>query len=409
MKYKIDTGKFRIHQKAWWNTPNFIKMLVGGYGCGKTYIGALRLIYMSYLNAGYPVQYISPSYKMAKRTVIPTLKGQLDRADVRYVFNKTDHEFLIPGWDGKIWIGSGDEPDSLKGPNLSAACIDEPFIQSQEVFEQIIARVRVGEHREIGLTGTPEELNWGYEVAMNDESRYDIGVVHGRTRDNYSLDSDYADTMEAAYTPEQVMAYLEGQFVNLKRGRVYQIFDRGRHIFRGELEQYRDAGIEIIAGIDFNVDYMSAEVAYKGPDWIHFFDEIRLSNSNTEELGEVLREKYPGIRVFPDPSGSARRSSASKSDHAILQQLGFRVVSHKANPPIRERVNAVNRLLKLDKMTIEPQTCPHLVADLDRNVWRSGDLDKTDLKMTHAGDAAGYPIEHLFPIRKQYVGNISKW
>ncbi|WP_217878337.1 hypothetical protein, partial [Vibrio alginolyticus] len=59
-------------------------------------------------------------------------------------YNKADWEFLIryKGREGIIWIGSGDDPDALKGPNLCGALIDEPFIQSREVFEQMLARVR---------------------------------------------------------------------------------------------------------------------------------------------------------------------------------------------------------------------------------------------------------------------------
>ena len=39
--------------------------------------------------------------------------------------------------------------------------------------------------------------------------------------------------------------------------------------------------------------------------------------------------------------------------------------------------------------------------DLEQNVWKSGDVDKTDPEQTHASDAVGYAINFLFPIRSR--------
>ena len=402
MKFKIKTANFLPHQNEWWNLENFIKQLVGGYGCGKTYIGSLRSIYLSYLNSGIPGQYVSPTYKLAKRTVIPTVKEILNRSQIDYTYNKTDSEFYIKNWDGHFWIGSGDDPDSLRGPNLAWAGIDEPFIQSEEVLNQMLARVRHPEanHREIFLTGTAEQLNWGYDLAMNDEGRYDLGLVRGKTKDNPYLPDEYYETLKKAYSKEMVEAYLNGEFVNLNQGRAYKDFNRDNNI--KHMDGYKD--LEVCAGLDFNVDYMSAEIFALGNGWIHFFDEIRLKNSNSFELSEHLAAKYPGIRVFPDASGAARKSSSSKSDHAIFREAGFNIVSKRANPRVMDRVNAVNKFLREDRLSIEPGTCPMLIKDLERVVWKSGDLDKTsDMSLTHASDAGGYGIAYLFPVLKRDV------
>ena len=70
-----------------------------------------------------------------------------------------------------------------------------------------------------------------------------------------------------------------------------------------------------------------------------------------------------------------------------------------------DRVNSVNRLLLNDWMSIEPERCPWLIKDLERNTWDQGDLSKKDPEQTHAGDAAGYPIYFLYPaIRRDFGG-----
>ncbi len=73
-RFVIDRGRMLAHQRAFWELPNFVKLLVGGYGCGKTHIGALRSIWSSSFNAPIPALYVSPTYKQAKKTVVISIK-----------------------------------------------------------------------------------------------------------------------------------------------------------------------------------------------------------------------------------------------------------------------------------------------------------------------------------------------
>ena len=391
MKFKILKENMLPHQRRWWDLPNYVKLMVGGFGSGKTYIGALRSLYLSYLNAPLPGMYVSPSHNLAQKTIVITLREVMDKAEMNYTYNQMKGEFAIHNWNGRIWLGSGDKPDSLRGPNLSWSGIDEPFIQKRDVFNQMLARVRhpKAEQREIFLTGTPEQLNWGYKLTNSD--KIDIGTIQASTLDNPHLPKEYKDSLLAAYTPEQIDAYIHGKFVNLTQGRVYKEFDRTIHVLHRELE-----GWDISGAMDFNVDAMTCEIFASNKNEIHVFDEFRLKNSGTYDMAEAVKEKYPGIRMYPDATGKARKTSASQSDHDILRQYGFKVISPRANPPVRDRVNAVNRLLKDRRMTLE--NCPYLIMDLEQNVWRNGDIDKRDPEQSHASDAIGYAINYCYPI-----------
>jgi len=373
--------------------------MVGGYGSGKTYIGALRMLYLSYMNQGLPNMYVSPSYKFAKRTIVITLKDIMNRSGIDYIHNKSDNAIQIKNWDGLIWFGSGDDPDSLRGSNLASAGIDEPFIQKKEVFQQMVARVRHPDSSqpEIFLTGTPEELNWGYELAMNGGDRWDVGTVFGSTLDNTHLPDEYKDSLTRGYSDEMIDAYVKGKFVNLKQGRVYKPFDREIHCIDRPLSDFVNIPVHI--GMDFNVDYMSAEIFAHIGNTIHVYDEVRLTNSNTFEMADILEKKYPRAFIYPDPSGSARRTSSSRSDHEILRQRGFIIKSKRKQPPVRTRVNEVNNLIRTNRLTM--QNCPYLIADMERVVWKRGDIDKTSHpELTHSSDGLGYAIDYLEPIKK---------
>lgn len=417
----IIKGGMFPHQRDFWNQKNFIKGLVAGFGAGKTLVGAKRAIAITLQNAPAPYLAISPTYKMAKRTVIPTIQNLLEgkktiHRDLRYKFNKSDHQFTINfrGRIGTIWVASGEEPNSLKGPNIGAAWIDEPFIQDGQVLQEAIARVRdrQARMRELILTGTPEELNWGYDICEGErKDDYDLGVVHASTKANLALDKSYAETLEKAFDPLAVEALVGGQFVNLTGGRVYYSFDRQRNI-----RKLPDPGVHYGVGMDFNVDPMSAIVFWVSGNHMHIVKEYELPNADTYAMCDTLqkdqifprghpREGECRIReVFPDATGKARKTSTEygRTDFTVIESFGWEINAPEANPNIRDRENSVNGKLYSGKkevtLTIDPE-CKKLIGYFNKYTHKNKNK-KEHKAMSHLIDAAGYPVHRLFPAYK---------
>lgn len=398
---KVITGGMWPHQREWWNSDKFIKALVTGYGGGKTLIGAKRAIAIALNNAPAPHMSVSPSYKLAKRTTIPTIRKLLEGRKIPYSFNKSDHEFKIKyrGRQATIWIGSGDDPEALKGPNLGSASIDEPFIQDKAVFEQMIARVRDPDAKlhEITLTGTPEQLNWGYDICEGEEKKnYSIDLIQASTRANKALTSEYYKRMANGYTPEMLEAFGEGQFVNMAQGLIYYAFDLNKNVVDYELP----SDIQIRVGMDFNVNPMCAVLFWQYEDHIHIFEEIQLPNANTKLMCDEIRMRYGDrpVYVYPDSSGGSRKTSASIgiTDHSILEENGFFVECHNSNPPVRDRENAVNGAFYHGRLTISSD-CPKLKSALLQYDAQNRNKEQGK-KLSHPIDAMGYPVEFLMPI-----------
>lgn len=404
-------------QRAFWTLPNFLKLLVGGYGSGKTNVFCKRMLALALQNAPVPCAMVSPTYAIARQTTILTMAELLEGKRRIYgpkalwwSFNKSSHEFKIRyrGRYATITQYSGDNPLSLRGPNLAAAGIDEPFIQEQDVLEQMVARVRHpdSKHSEIILSGTPEQLNWGYELAEGElRSRYDVGVVHASTRDNKALRPDYVGRLEQAFDKKAVAAYVEGQFVNLASGLVYYGFDPHEHVVRQDVPP---AGSILGAGMDFNVNPMAAVVFWRLGNRIHFFDEFELPNADTEYLCSLLKEKYwaLGLReIYPDASGANRSTSspAGRSDFWYITTAGFEIHAHAANGPRKDRYNAVNGKFNPAQgrtmLTISPK-CRRLKTYLMSYAHEK--MNKPEQKaMSHELDAFSYPINYLFPVGKE--------
>jgi len=403
-KTLIKGGMFK-HQRAFWASKSRIKLLVGGYGSGKTMTCAKRSIATALHNAPAPIMIVSPSYKVAKRTIIPEIKNLLNGRNIKYEFKVQDSEFNIyyKGRHAVIWVSSGDNPELLKGPNLACAYIDEPFIQDREVFMQLMARLRHpgASLIELGLFGTPEQLNWGYDISEGeDKDDYDIEVIRAKTTDNKANPDSYIESLKNMYDDKLVQAYMNGEFVNLAKGTIYYGFKRDDHIKNFDYIP----GREIMVGMDFNVNPMSAVLFYEYDSVIYVLEEIELMNSNTQLMAETVRDRIFSynknqtgwIKCYPDPAGNQRKTSANigTTDLSILEQNNFTIFAHSKTKSVRDTYNAVNTALYKDKLIIHPR-CRALIKGLERlnfeEFKKQGDL-------THMTDAMKYPIHYIMPI-----------
>jgi hypothetical protein len=407
----VRRGGFFRHQREWWDLPNYIKVLVGGYGSGKTLILCKRLISLALENAPVPVAAVSPTFSVARNTIIVTLlellngKKTIHGRDFHFKYNAGYHEFIIKykGRVGKILVYSGDNPIALRGPNLAAAGVDEPFLQDIEVFKQMIARIRhpASTVRELLLTGTPEQLNWGYDLCVGDmKQENDVGVIHASTRLNIALPSDYVDHLAAAHTDKAALAYIEGQFVSLSEGLVYYGFSDA-NIQERPMPEDAEEG----AGMDFNVDPMASAVFWHKGNHMHFFAEYELPNADTQYMCSTLKEKHPKIKnVFPDASGVKRATSSpgGKSDFHYIEEAGLYVQAHSSNPNRKDRYNSVNGKFSPKKgelsLTVDPK-CKSLIKYL--RLYAHEIMNMTAQKaMSHLLDAFSYPVEYLYPVSK---------
>ncbi|MHC4372180.1 MAG: terminase large subunit domain-containing protein, partial [Planctomycetota bacterium] len=379
-------------QREWWNLPNDIKIYVGGYGCGKTYVLAKWLIAMTlknaYEDASVPGAYISPTHAMARETVFETIRSLLygkcnalrsqrrsngeKWPELDFEEHKSSLGFTMRlGTDrrpGRLLCFSGETPERMKGVNLAFVGIDEPFVQDIDVLNQSIARTRHPKAKQIqiAMTGTPEQLNWGYDLIEGElQHRYDVGWVRASTRDNITLKKNYVDKMVAAYDDRLRAAYVEGEFVTLSDGLVYYGFDLNKNLIDAKMPE----GAELGVGMDFNVDPMAFCLFWKWRnERMHIMEEFELPNSDTEYACSMLKERFwdKGLRkIYPDASGAARSTNApgGKSDFHYIKQAGFIINAKHENPLRKDRYNSVNSAFKHMRLTVSPK-CQKLKRSL---------------------------------------------
>ncbi|HSW63869.1 MAG TPA: hypothetical protein VLH56_11280 [Dissulfurispiraceae bacterium] len=196
-------------------------------------------------------------------------------------------------------------------------------------------------------------------------------------------------------------------------GQAYYAF--GEHNYNRDL--FRDQRAPVYVGIDFNVNPMTAVLCHvdQRRRIVFQWGELYLQNSNTFEMcDEICRtlgiESGHGVTVIPDATGGAQSSNSTVSDLAILRKRGFDVLTRTANPFQRDRLAAVNSMLRTSSgdvhYYINPASCPQTVRDFNRvQLLPDGRIDKSLEKkgIGHISDALGYLINHYFPVRQRSV------
>ncbi len=209
----------------------------------------------------------------------------------------------------------------------------------------------------------------------------------------------------------QFRSLWEAEWADWNELPVYE-FDRAIHV-RPDLSLQR--ALEVDLSCDFNVDPMAWIIGqhHGGEAWA--VDEISLEGGSTtvDACNEFIR-RYPDaklhIAVYGDASGTARKTSATQTDYQIIQSIlgsyyqQLRICVPKSNPPVMDRVNAYNAMLKpADGSTPRyyiSDKCVGLATDLARVSFKPGsrELDKRNKKLTHYTDADGYRVVSVAPV-----------
>ena len=81
-------------------------------------------------------------------------------------------------------------------------------------------------------------------------------------------------------------------------GRVFPEFDDNN-----VANDVADVGGPVLVGLDFNVGIMAGVICSKVQDQLHIWDEIAVKNSNTDEVAQMLRQRFPDREIvcYPDP------------------------------------------------------------------------------------------------------------
>jgi hypothetical protein len=380
--------------------------LSAGYGAGKTRSLASKAVALAIANQGFIGIVMEPTGPLIRDIWQNDFDDFLEAYDIPYSFRASplaEYVLHLPGGDTKILCRSFENWTRCIGINAAWCLADEidtvPPSIANKAFPKILGRLRAGNVRQFAAASTPEGFRWMWNTFGTEEAkqRPDRRLIRMRTADNPHLPQDFIERLQANYDPSLLQAYLEGQFCNLTTGQVYDRFDRAKHVIT-DIPNVEDEPLRV--GVDFNIGNMSAVIAVRLGNQLLLIDEVSGAH-DTDALAQEIRRRFPDRRIYayPDASGGNRSTNASQTDIQILEGYGFTNQSPRSNPPVRDRVAAVQALLENGKGEVRLQVaanCKRTIECLElQSYTEKGDPDK-DAGYDHMNDGLGYLVWREF-------------
>lgn len=206
----------RLHpaQSAFRHSPALYRGFVGGRGAGKSWIGAYDLLRRAKPGCLYLIA--APTYPMLQDSSIRSFESIARQLNfLRDVRLSSGTARAVLGNGAEVLFRSADDPNRLRGPNLSGAWLDEAGDMDEDAYLIAIACLREGGQQGwLSATFTPRgRQHWTYRVFGQD--RPDTAIFHARTRDNPFNPAGFEDQLRQQYTSAFAEQELAGKFIEL--------------------------------------------------------------------------------------------------------------------------------------------------------------------------------------------------
>jgi hypothetical protein len=376
----------------------FIVGICGRRG-GKTFVANAKLIQKASTVPGSLSWYIGPTLDEARELFYDEVLKLLEPGG--YVAHKNGTSLTIRLTNGSVMRGQSADK-AKRGRGVDLAVFDEfaHWDAFDYVWQQEVRPALSDKEGDAFFITTPKGYNHAYDLYMRGLQGGEWSSYQWTTAQGGQVSDGELDAARAELDPRVYRQEYEASFETMQ-GRVYDNFDRVANV-----EEVEDTGAEILVGMDFNVNPMSAVVAVRAADECHILDSLEILTSNTEEMAAELRARYSDrtVIVCPDPSGKARKTSApvSVTDFTILERAGFEVRSPRKAPPVVDRINNTQSMLlsgdERRRVKIHPR-CKALIRGMDGLTYKEGtsQVDKT-LGLDHICDAADYLLWQEFNV-----------
>ncbi len=422
----------------------------GPVGSGKSLALAYEAIKLGYVNGGLMGLIGAPTYRMLRDATLPLLIEALEENTLPYTLNKSSMQLTLEDVGSPILLRSLDDPEHLRGSNLAWFGVDELTYCTHDAWIPLQARMR--EAKATDLRGfavwTPRGFDWVYRdfIGPKKKSQNEAAIAVPGENVGVGVAADYYAGLRESYSEKFYRQEVLGEYLDMFSGRVYFAFDQTHNVTDLSYVSRQP----LFLACDFNITPMAWVIGQRvttetGVEKIHVLKEVVLRDASIDDAAQFaidrLRELIPdwegnvNLEIYGDPAGNARVRSAAigaaRSDwEAVKRNLrrvpwlkpSYRVAN--AHPPVKDRVEAVNRLCcdatsdGVSRRLFVDHSCEGLIEDLNRVSWKSDShgnmaavLNKSNPDLTHLSDALGYAVHRLYGAGRSQVSSMvgSAW
>lgn len=405
--------KFRYHeiQKELWNTEKRFAAVVAGRGSGKTELARRRLVlWLAVKKPWNDPRYFygAPTEKQAKRIAWRRLINLIPKHWIAKDGIKLGDLTIETIFGSMIQLIGLDAPQRIEGVQWDGGVLDESSDIRPGVFDLNVFPALTHRNGWCWRIGVPKRQGIGAAEFKEFSERVDEDIISVAWSSSDILPPEALEYARKNLDPKDYREQFEASWETAGGG-VFHAFDSNYNV--RPVTYFDDRAI--IVSCDFNVDPMCWVIGHRYKEYLEFFDELFIRNTNTQRSLDALYSRYSrhmgGFEFYGDATGRSRKTSADETDYAIIagdkrfQQLGRTVHFAKGNPRVLARFAACNRLLcnaeQERNCFIDPRV-KHLITDLQTRSYKIGGREANDFgDVGHMTDAFGYVAHRLFPVR----------
>lgn len=416
-------------------------LFTGGVGSGKSY----AMIVSAFIDATHSpnatIAIYEPTFTHVRTIAVPKMMEFLNNQGIDFTYNKNEHQMELDCKQiGNFLFMSYDNPEMIVGFEAYRSHIDELDVvseaQAQMAWNKIIARNRQNPKglpeslmswnkasqkyeakNKVSVYSTPEGFKFTHRVWGTNKNadgtwknpEYQYTQVSSLS--NPTLAESYIQSLRDTYPGPLVDAYIEGRWVNMASGTVYNCYNRVQH---ASTETIR-SGEQLYIGCDFNVTNQAATIWVKrngGLEW-HAVAELT-GMYDTPEMVGIIKNRWQSkghkINMYPDASGTARHTTnASVSDIALLKAASFSVWARSKNPQVRDRVQATNNAFTNNRLKVNADKCPIVAKCFEQQAYDQNGVPDKKSGFDHQNDASTYPIAYEMMISRPLYSVPIRW
>lgn len=350
-------------------------------------------------------------------------------------FNKTEQILRLRNGSIIYFKSCQSGPEAFAGYQVDMVAFDEP--PDEAVYKECVIRVAAGRRLWIRGAATilpppgqPGGISWVYtkKIAPWKEKGGNSGtpgfdVFTMSVYDNPLILDDELRRMEEQFPPgsPEYLIRMKGALLATIGGTlVYPPFMRTYHVDHDLGPKDIKPYLPLCLSTDFNAADGVWTINQKWGEEYVTLDEIHLERSDVASMVYEFRSRYPShnaeLWIYGDASGRRRDQQTGEASFYLIQEylegypvpIRFNLPQAGINPPVRDRVASVNRVLRpadgVRRYRIAGH-CTETIKDFEGTKWKlNGTIDKEGGRRSDGADTVGYYIHQEMPVQRKFVG-----
>ena len=361
------------------------KMLIGGYGGGKSYPAIHESLFHCLENPKHEYLVMRNTWDVLEKEIQEDFLRVCRETGLIKKWSSEKHDLVLPNDTLIMFRPLSLKRANLKGMHLCGFLIDDPDVNRyQDDISFLWSRLRNPPHVKASrfqtiITSNWEGRNWLWKTYMQERAEGgddDFAYWVCPTDENPTLPENYIDDMAKMHSQEWMDRYVYCK-MDSHIGLIYGDFSRNSHHLDQNKMLKTDTGAP---REDIRARIMAIDVGGTHPTCvlkmatdgaaIYIYDEwfrrgIKVSALGEYLQGELRKDMYN--RVVIDPA-SARGEMTSGTSIKDLLQRAYGVRAEGANNDVHTGINLIKDLMQPaegpPRIYIDCNRCPNLVGEL---------------------------------------------